>query len=326
MPGHEGEWFEDVRLQSIEDEEEQVASRDTAVGHFFKTLEWFAKNDRRGMHSLLAARPSMSRGLSNQDFLTLLRDREEDQSCQGWNLYWLGTAEDDLEHCAILLRSALREARRTSDLPLASEACLELGKVYARTGRLDRALKICDLAESVAQQSNTRAAKANAARLRGTVISQWEDQVLGVKYLKRAETYMDDPIEQVVAQSVRAYFEASSQLYDSAARTNEEALATFRELGHFRLGILSTMTNVLLKVAAGSRPQAISDLVPLVDHYYAIGTTQFAVYAEELLAKLLILDGDRGAAQRYLGSAKRARKTSQMVVTRLEALRVSRIA
>src|SRR5579871_5565601 len=60
MPGHEGDWFEQIRLESIEPEGHEPSP---IVDHFLQSLQWFAQNDPRGMYAILGATPSMARSL-----------------------------------------------------------------------------------------------------------------------------------------------------------------------------------------------------------------------------------------------------------------------
>lgn len=318
MPGHSGDWFDALR----EEAGDAATPPRSVVSSFFETLQWFAVHDRRGMHSLLRARASLTRGVLYSDLLDLLRAAPDDGASTGWSAYWQGTAENDLEKCAGLLRNSLREAKRSGDLALASDACLELGKVYSRTGRVDKALRICDIADSVAACSEERTHKANALRLRGTVLVHWQDQAAGLAMLRRTEELIDDPIEQAVLKSSRAFFEASAHRFDAACRTVDEAIG---QMGHLRFDLTSSLTQVLLKIASGPRDRAIAELTPLVQRYYSLGATQFGVYAEEILAKLLCLEGERAVAKERLVSARHSRTGAQMVVTRLEALRVAQI-
>lgn len=321
MPGHSGDWFDVLR----EEDGDAAAPPRSVVSSFFEMLQWFAIHDRRGMHSLLKAKASLTRGLLYTDLLQLLRAAPDDEASAGWSSYWQGTAENDLEKCAELLRTSLREAKRSGDLTLASHACLELGKVYSRTGRLDKALRICDIADSVAARSGKQTQKANAMRLRGTVLVHWQDQAEGLAMLRRTEEFIDDPIDHAVLKSSRAFFEASAHQLDQASRTVDEAMRLSRQMGHLRFDLTSSLTQVLLKIANGPRDRAIAELTPLVQRYYSLGATQFGVYAEELLAKLLCLEGERATAKRHLVSARHSRTGAQMVVTRLEALRVAQV-
>ncbi len=324
MPGLVGGWFDEIRSEvSYSDE---PPGSDEVVASFQHALKWFAVHDRRGLHSLLQARPSMSRGITYQNLLNLLDTATEDATCVGWSLYWRGTAEDSLQKCAKLLTASFQDAQRSQSSMLASEVCLELGKVHSRSGKLAQALKICDIADEIARSTNSRTAKSNAMRLRGTVQVQWNDPLEGLTLLRQMEDLLDDPLEISIARGARAFFEASAQCYEEAAETLSQAQALSRELKHHRIGITSSLTEVLLMVGRGDRSEAVEVLGQLIPHYYAIGSTQFGVYAEEMLASLLTGFGEKEKASEHLLSARRARLKSQMAMTRLEARRIGEIS
>ncbi len=326
MPGLDGEWFEEIRLDCDAGDGTVTLDSDTIVASFHQTLLWFAAHDRRGLHNLLRARPSLTRGIAYTDLLALIRATPEDDSCVGWSYYWRGTAEDSLDICAGLLRSALREAKRTQSLSLASEACLELGKVYSRSGKVEQALRICDIADGVAAESNSRANRANAVRLRGTVQVHWQDTRSGLNLLREAERLLDDPIEIAVAQGARAFFEASAGMFDRAAESLSQSQALSRSLNHYRIGITAPLTAMLLRLSEGARTSVIAELAQLGDHYRLIGSTQFGVYSDELLSSLLLESGELDLAESHFRSAQRDRLKSNMTTTLLETKRVRQFA
>ncbi len=323
MPGLAGDWFDEIRSElSFSDE---PPGSDEVVASFQHALKWFAVHDRRGLHSLLQARPSMSRGITYENLLSLLAMGTEDTTCAGWSLYWRGTAEESLQKCARLLTASFQDAQQSQNSMLASEACLELGKVHSRSGKLPEALKICEIADDVAKSTNSRTARSNAMRLRGTVQVHWQDPMEGLTLLRQMEDLLDDPIEISIARSARAFYEASARCYEAATETLDQAQALSRKLKHHRIDITSSLTEVLLMVGRGAKSEAAEALVPLVPHYYAIGSTQFGVYAQEMLASLLTGFGEKDTAREHMLSARGARRKSQMAMTRLEAQRIGKM-
>lgn len=318
MPGHEGDWFEQIRSSDFSD----VATRASLLTHLLETYRWYAKNDPRGMFVLLKTNPGVSRGIDFGDMLDLLDTAGENPEAAGWSLYWRGTAEDDLQVCAHLLRQSLREAKQTNDLELASEACLELGKVYARTGQMGRAEKICDVSTAIVGESRTRSSKVNAARLNGFVLTHWGRHKEGIELLARSEDLIQNPIERDVALGSRAFFEASVGQFECARKTLDSRSFGVSRLGHAGIDKVGAMTTAIIS-ANDSRTKAVSRLELLSVQCQTAGATQFAVYADEFLAKLYALEGERRLADMRLASAKRGRVVSRMVVTPLEAQRVA---
>lgn len=319
MPGHEGDWFEDMRVEGLD----PVSEQPTVVDHFLQTLRWCSQHDPRGMYALLSVAPAMGRSIPYGDMSRLVATPVGNEALLGWHSYWRGTVEDDLEVCIRHLRLALRIARQTDDLLLASEACLELGKAYIRTSQLEKALKLCDIADVVAAKSTANVPVTNALRLRATVMITWLDPTAGLELFQRAEDKTEVPIDFAYIQNARAFFEASLGLYEKAEVTLAQALATSRNLGHFRIGLLNAFTQSILQATGGSRPDAVRQLESQAEACYATGATQFGVYADEFVAKLYLLDGDKGGAALRLQSAQRGRVTAQMGVTPLETRRVA---
>jgi hypothetical protein len=141
----------------------------------------------------------------------------------------------------------------------------------------------------------------------------------------QAEELLDDPIDFATALSVRALFTASVGLYEKAEAALKESFALSKQLGHFRISLVNSSTQALLKATAGSREEALREFEKLSSASYAAGATQTGVYTEELIAKLYFLEGDKGIAATRLQSSREARRTSQMVVTPLEAKRVAQV-
>ena len=137
---------------------------------------------------------------------------------------------------------------------------------------------------------------------------------------------IDDPVELSISIGSRALLEASAGSLNSAARTMEGSVSLSKELGHVRISNVNALTNVLLRLGEGNKDVCAAELRRLVDYYDAVGSTQFVVYAEELLARLYYLEGKGTLAKQWLESAGKARSSTRMVVTKLEAQRVARIA
>lgn len=321
MPGHDGGWFEEIRLELAEPAIEPV----TVVDHYFQSLQWFATYDPRSMYAVLGATPAMARSLPFREFAHLLETTKDSDPPRGWYAFWLGTVKSDLGECIGLLRAALREARTQNDLALASEVCLELGRAYSRTGDLDRAMKICGIADDIASRSLTKEAQRNALRLRGTIQFQWHEPEAGDAALRHLERELDSPLELASILNMRAFFEASMGWYEQADAAHKQALKIARESGHFRIGILSETTSALLTAGKGDRKEALRQLETLAAKFYADDTSQFGIYAEELIAKLHLLEGDKATARRIWSSANRERVRARMSATPLEGRRVASV-
>jgi hypothetical protein len=315
MPGHEGEWFDDNRVDSNLEEIPSV------IDGFQDMLTWYSQRSPVNMFSLLRGNPALARGLEPSALLAVLNRAPRLEEWNGWTAYWLGTCEEDLDLCASLLKVALKEGRRRGDDQLTSETCLELGKVYARTGRYEEAEGICAIASDIATRSTCKTVKSNALRLRGTVLVQRSAGADGFESLRKAEDLIDDPMERAILQSGRAFFEASVGRTKEANETLSFPLQLERETGHRRIGAVCGLTQALLAAHGDDRSAAVGRLEAMLDPTKK-GTVQIQVYAEELLAKLFYLAGEKGLAQGRLRKAKEGRRETRMVVTPLEARRL----
>jgi len=322
MPGHEGDWFEDIRREADTDSDCVEAAPSSVMGNFMDSLGMLAEMDPRGMFAFMRANPSMSRGVPYSALRRLLFGRLVGEDYDGWRDYWFGTITDDLNASGALLRSAMRKAKSVSDYELASEAALELGRVYSRTGNLERAEKICGIAETVAELAKTRTARANALRLRGTHLINWTDSEQGLRLLERSEELTDDLVGRTHLRSVRSFMLASvGQLRQAedliAAPAKMEA-----KLGHGSTAILVGLTHSLLIVAGGSPEDAVSGLEAIVRRSYEAEITQTGVYAEEMLANIFNISGDKALARNRLDSARQHRSKANMILTPVEAKRL----
>jgi tetratricopeptide (TPR) repeat protein len=322
MPGQEGEWFEEIRLR-LESNGGSSEPQRSVVEAFSQTLTWFAQNDAKGMFQMLRVSASLARGIRYRELLQLLRVAGNDSALVGWAAYWRGTSEEDLQLCSKLLRFAFSEAKRTEDAELASEVCLELGKVYSRTGQTEKAEEICRMAETIATQSGTVRSRANAAWLRGTVLAQWTERSNSFELMERSEDLTENTIDRAIARSARAFFLVSSGRVSEAKSTLEWSQKVGAGLGHQRLQVVIGMTEAVLSVHGNPRVRAIKDLEAATGYCRSQGSTQFRVYGEELLAKLYHLEGDRGLAEGLSRSAYAGRSGSKMALTPLEVKRVN---
>jgi tetratricopeptide (TPR) repeat protein len=320
MPNQEGSWFEQIRIRCEGASLGKVGV--SAVDSFYHTLSWFAVNDLRGLYQMLQSSAALARGIQYSDLLRLLGSARPQDELLGWSLYWRGSAEADLQKCAKLLRAAFGQARKQNDSALASEVCLELGKVYSRSGAYQQANEVCTMAQSIADEVNTNLARSNANWLKGTILAHWTNQPIAFEFLERSEELCENNIQRAIARSSRAFYLVSSGQLDAGKEVLEWSLETASQLGHRRIDIVNGMTQAVLGAFGESRNRAVRQLESMIETSRANGTTQMRVYAEELLGRLFLLDGDRGLAAGCMDSAKTARIESNMIVTPLEATRV----
>src|SRR5262249_32236706 len=161
-----------------------------------------------------------------------------------------------------------------------------------------------------AARAPTKVAKGNALRLRGTVQFQWHSPETGREMLQRLEGMLENPMDLASVAHMRSFFEASNGWDEWAETTHRYAHRSASGGGHFRIGILSSTTEALLKAVSGDRCEGMRQLEALAAKFYADDASQFGVYAEELIAKLYLLEGDETAAKRIWRSAERARVRS----------------
>jgi hypothetical protein len=323
MPGHDGDWFEDMRLQPQAGAPGPETS--SVMSGFLKTLRWCASSDPASMFALLKASPTLVRGLPMADLRTLLDDAGTLERYSAWASFWRGIAEDDLDVCASNLRFSLGKALSDKDWTLASDACFELGKVHSRMGDLRRTQRFAAVSEEIADRAKTKASKINAARLKGTLLLHWGEYRAGLDILRKSADSVDEPIRKAVVESTQAWFEAASGMYDRAALSLEFGEALSRETGHMQVQTLNAMTRAVLRIHEGARLSAVPELERLAKESYDSGSCQFGVYAEESLAKIHLLDHDRQTAATRLDSAKQNGLRSKMARTPLESTMIAAI-
>ena len=123
MPGHEGAWFDEIRFESTADEEDE-----DVIGHLASTARWLAREDPAGMLALFRVNCSLTRSIPFSVRLGVLAEAYPGAEPTGWADYWRGSAEDDLETCALLLSRALKRAKETSDFFLGPKRSSNSGK------------------------------------------------------------------------------------------------------------------------------------------------------------------------------------------------------
>lgn len=323
MPVQDGEWVENIR--TLEDCDLPEASRDSVMSHYLESLRWCARFDPKSFFALFHANRSLARGLATSDIIGLLDIAGRPDGFSGWPDYWRGIAEEDLDVSSRLLRNALRAAVGAKDWDLASDVCFELGKTYSRRGKVTAANRTAKAAYEVADRANTKAARINAARLKGTLLLHWGETRAGLELLEMSAELVEDPIRRAVVETTQAWFAAMSGSYPSAARWLERGEELYKETGHQQVYLLSSATRAILSIHEGSRTNAIPGLEQMARESHDGGSCQFGVYAEESLAKLYRLDHDRELAAAKLNSARQTRLKTRMARTPLETAMVAAI-
>lgn len=325
MPGHEGEWFDDIRVVSeLEPANEEPVSR--VLSGYVSVLEHLCNEDPGAMFGVMRESHDLAYGLRCDDVLRLTRRARPTPEWAGWRSYWLGSGENDLTLCAQLLEHALDESDIKRDSALAVYAVFELGKVYSRLGKVDRARELCSISKDLATKADFNRARSYYLRLKGTVLVHWGDAEQGLKVLESAESWIREG-ELARAKTTRAFFEASLGNVDRARKIVAEAkrLALESEQGPL-LGVVAGCAEALVDIHEGNWAKGQEKLATIADEASAAGLSQFVVYAEELRSRLFTLDGDFLQASNHAKIAKRERLASQMAVTKLERTRLALIS
>lgn len=323
MPGQTTPWFEQVRLELALNSE--VQEETSVMSHCLEFLRWSARCDPKGLYGFFRTNRYLVRGLPLREVKSILAAAGAPSGIVGWAEYWRGATEDNLDRCASYLRRALRTAAREQDWDLASEACLELGKVHARRGNVAGARAVVRAAREVAERSKDASAGMNCLRLEGTLLLHWGQRMRGLSMLRQSTDGIEDPVRRMVAESAQALFEVMSGRYESARNSLEIGERLSRETDHQQVSMLNTLTRALLSIHDGPRSTALPLLEATAARSYQSGTCQLGVYAEEVSAKLLLLGNEPAAARSKLGSAKRNRLQAHMARTPLEFKMVTAI-
>lgn len=317
MPGHDGEWFDSIRA-SEQPDTASVAEAPLVIESFTRTLRWFAENDPAALSAIVRASGSLVRGVPPNEMLSILSSAGKDALGHGWFAYWKGAFEEDLLDCARWLEFALAEACRQDDHALASEVSLELGKVYSRTGQLDGAKRMLNLAQVISRKSNDRKARINAARLRGSLLVHWGDVQRGLAAYEIAQNLTENPIDRGVLQAVRAFFEAIMGFDERANDMLSEPKALLSETGHRGLAMNCAMAELVLHAKGAGYRDAVPELEQLSAQAYKFGITQYGVYADEALARAYGLAREKEPAVGRAKAAARGRRAAKMVRTPIE--------
>jgi hypothetical protein len=320
MPGHDGAWFEDIRLEHVPD----WASVETPISPLIKnsleTLSWLSEYAPSGFFGFLLSSPGVARGLGYRRLRDLLSKVRTPREFLGWYSYYLGAAEDDLTICEGHLRSALQLAKREEDIQLASMACLELGKLYARTRRDDRADKACKLAEDLARHSRSKSVRSNTHRLVGTVLGHRGDPA-GILRLKMAEELIQDEVDLATARTARALMEVTFGQPTQACQTLATIPREFFGIGHSSINTGSQFVELLVKIGDDQPEVSLKRLQNIRKTAQASGGSQFVVYADELVARILVKNGEQQEGQKTLARASAMRNRVHMAMTKMERRR-----
>jgi len=312
MPGHEGEYFDEIRSEDLAGDF-WASERRSVLDAWLEVLEWNARNDPALFFTMLRMTPHQAEGLAFADLERLLAQASGPNK-SAWCEYWWGTVLKDLEECKKHLRTALDLALKEKDYELISKICLELGRACSRTGRLKRAATVSKLADEVAAESGAVSNKVNALRLKGTLNFHWGDPQRGNALFQRAIHMAPSTIEEYQLTASLALFQAGYG-FDVEAAANIEKVRSFAtSLGHMKLNSLVQLTQCIL-LTRSLEPKRAYDTILEVSMASDTVSEQITGYTEELLSSLCDRMGETKLANAHRARALEARQTSRDVTT-----------
>ncbi len=291
MPGHEGDYFDDVRRDDLLSEN---SSKESGVLRaWLQILEWNAAHDPGTFFNLLRIAPHQAEGLPFRDLERLLVQAST-ESKDAWAEYWWGTVLDDLEDCRQHLKTALRLGLETRDDDLLSKICLELGRACSRMGRLKGAQSVSALADEIADRSGVPAHRVNALRLKGTLNFHWGDPKRGSDLFEKAIQIAGSPMEQHHLTASLALFQAGYGFETEAQASLDRISADAASLGHMKLASLVQLARQILLARSSDPESGYRQVIAAVQS--APVSEQISSYTEELLSFLCDRKGATGLA------------------------------
>ena len=322
MPEAEGEWFEWQRRDTACSE----SGQDAPLHSLYNSLTWIARYDAKGFFKLLETTPTMARGIEFAELKELVTVAQKNApEARGWALYWRGVAEEDLTVCEGFLERAFAHAQQCQETGLASEVTLELGRVYARLGKMRHAYRTCQLSTDIAEHSGRALDRANNLRLRGTVNCYFNRYEEGIRDFEQCERHFEDTLGRTLGQMSHAYFLASAGRCDDALKLIDRVSLETHGMQHKRISAISSVVNAVAMFHSREGDWGASLMHSILERSWRSGFTQHGVCAAELLAQVYRRRGEAELSNQYLNYAAQGRAISKAAKTPLEFHRESLI-
>lgn len=323
MPGFTGEWFDDIRLIVEAPSREE---RPTPAESFANLVDQLCEIDPDTMYAVMRSSPDLTSALGERQIGELVMRAPRLEKWAGWTEFWLGAVDNDLQKSAAHLKRALAEARQTESTDLAIRSAFELGKAFVRIGDLEQAKSMCRSAKAIAEVSKEKNSISFYYRLKGMLLVNWGDAERGLELFASAENYLESDLLWARSHASRMFFQASISKDTQAVAGLEKCRKIAEASGHQVVKIIADTALGLIELREISRPAGISRLQRTASEARAIDQSQFGAYAEELIAKAMLLEGEKELATTHFRNAQRERRRSQMVLTPLEAKRLELVS
>ena len=322
MPGHDGDWFEDVRLEAIlgrsqGDDEASIHSSFNAL------LEWYASRDSGKLLGLMRTDKLMVQALPYASVSRLMSGVPNTPEHAGWKAFWMAHVSQHTASCqesTSYYRRALRSANGDRQLMVA--CTWNLFGMHIIQNDLNSAWNMVEVCKTLASESNDRDAVARAKIGQGLILLHSGEHKLGLDYLHDGEKLLVDGVELTIRRPIRAFLEATFGDINRAEESLAEACATPAPVVHPSFELFVTLAKVGIAAGRGPGPQTGKDLERLIAISSQRGYRPLEVYGNELAAKISLVSGHSDAARVEMNRSRSLRRDTGMTYTAWDRMRL----
>lgn len=325
MPGHEGDWFDSIRLE--EDLGTQPAATREPTSDFERTLEWLANHSPSAMYGVMREAINLTQGIPAEKVLDLVSRATSDNRNLLWREYWLtymGDSGVDLRSYKKRYERVLSEAMRSEDYELAVEVGYSLGASLIVQGGYAEAERTVAAAQFCAARSKSPQLIAKAGSIGGVLLIHKGKVDEGRIELQRSECTLGDTVAIAQARALRAFLETSSGLHHQALETAVFPMQVAEESGHTRLKLMCSVAKSHALACLGSSEESLNVILPIAEVASGWRSSYFWPYAYESATKAYLVRGDDSRARKSFLAARSARVQRGMPYISLDRRRISR--
>ena len=324
MPGHIGEWFDDLRSGEF-DEVDDPTPDGLPISDFAKTLEWLAANSPANMYGVMREALHLTQGLSSTHAIRLLNIAGEDAKHANWRDYYLtyfGHGVSELEGASRAYSRVLKRAMANEDYTLAVESAYHLSATLLVQGNYGEAAKAVAACHFCATKVREPQLMAKASSIRGVLLMHLGNVTEGLIELEGSELSLGNEFAVAHAQALRAFMETSKGLHRRSLETVKAPSILAQASGHHRLGLMCSVTSSHAMAGLGNSEGSLKIILPEVENLEGKEASFFLPYAHEMAASAHMLCGDEQMAQVSLQKARDARELRRMPYTNLDRSRI----
>lgn len=325
MPGHIGEWFDDLRSGEV-DENYDPSSVGLPISDFAKTLEWLAANSPANMYGVMREALHLTQGLPSAHAIRLLNIAGKDAKHANWRDYYLtyfGHGVSELEGTSRAYSRVLKRAMANEDYALAVESAYHLSATLLVQGNYGEAAKAVAACHFCASKVREPQLMAKASSIRGVLLMHLGNVTEGLIELEGSELSLGNEFAVAHAQALRAFMETSKGLHTRSLETVKAPAILAQASGHHRLGLMCSVTSSHAMAGLGNSEGSLKIILPEVENLEGKEASFFLPYAHEMAASAQLLCGYEKMAEASLQKARDARELRRMPYTNLDRSRIA---